>query len=109
MGVVQYPDTATIPGKAADSVLQDDGTYLTSDPGADTQQKGRYEPSTLNREVPLKDGSMSKLKGIFYMPIDAEDVDDGVNFKIVNRLGDIVLQTQVLFFTRGQLNCRVYL
>lgn len=107
--LVQYPDTATIPAKAAESVLGDDGEWQTVDPGADITQIGRYEPSTLNREVQLADGTRAQLKGIFYMPVTAPDVDASVDFQVVDRTGDIVLKTKVLFFTRGQLNCRVYL
>lgn len=107
--VVQYPDTAIIPGKANESVFQDDGTWLTSNDTEPINQIGRYEPSTLNAETTLADGSKVKLKGIFYMPVNAPDVDQGLDFQINNRLGDVVLITKVLFFTRGQLNSRVFL
>jgi hypothetical protein len=106
--IIQYPDTATMQGKPAESTLNN-GVWEPATPVADITQIGRYEPSTLNREVQLTDGSMAKLKGIFYMPVNAPDVDMGVDFQVVNRTGDIVLKTKVLFFSRGQLNCRVYL
>lgn len=108
MVVTQYPDTATIPGKPGEGTLLN-GIWTPAAPEADITQPGRYEPSTLNREQELVDGSMARLKGIFYMPLDAPDVDTGIDFKVVNRIGDVVLTTKVLFFTRGQMNCRVYL
>lgn len=106
--IVQYPDTATMQGKPDESTLNN-GVWQPGTPVAPITQIGRYEPSTLNREVQLTDGSMAKLKGIFYMPVTAADVDNGVDFEVIDRTGDIVLTTKVLFFTRGQLNCRVYL
>lgn len=106
--IVQYPDTATIPGKPGEATLIN-GIWTPATPVSDITQKGRYEPSTLNREVQLVDGSMQKVKGIFYMPLSAPNVDTGIDFEVTNSEGDEVLKTKVLFFTRGQLNCRVYL
>lgn len=106
--VVQYPDIATIPGKPGTSSLVN-GVWVPSTPVANITQNGRYEPSTLNREVQLTDGSMAKVKGIFYMPLSGPDVDAGIDFIVVSSTGQTILKTKVLFFTRGQLNCRVYL
>ncbi|MEO7016277.1 MAG: hypothetical protein ABI067_07010 [Leifsonia sp.] len=106
--VIQYPDTATILGKAPNSVLEGGIWQTGTIPDAITQ-KGRYEPSTLNREQQLADGTTQKLKGIFFMPVGAPEVDTGSKFQVTNRLGDVVLTTNVLFFERGQLNCKVYL
>jgi hypothetical protein len=106
--VIQYPDTATLLGKAPESVLVD-GIWQIGIIPAQTTLTGRYEPSTLNREQELADGTTQKLKGIFYMPVDAPDVDTGVPFTVINRLSNVVLTTNVLFFERGQLNCKVYL
>jgi hypothetical protein len=106
--IVQYPDTATYPGTPGEATFTD-GIVQPASSVADITQIGRYEPSTLNREIPLKDGAAQKLKGIFYMPLNAPEVQTGMDFTVKNSAGENVLTTKVLFFTRGQLNCRVYL
>lgn len=105
----QYPDTATIPGKDGESSQNGDGVIVPGTEADDFTQKGRYEPSTLNNAEFIVDGNKFKLKGIFYMPVSAQNVEAGVDFKVINSLGDEVLTTKVLFFSRGQLDCRVYL
>lgn len=107
--VNQYPDTGVMPGITAEAVLGSDGVYSPGDSTPDIIVHGRYEPSTLNREVQLTDGTIAKVKGIFYMPLSEANVPSGVVITVTDKDGNIILKTNVLFFTRGQLNCRVYL
>lgn len=106
--VVQYPDTATIQGKAPEAT-EVGGVWVAGDQPSDITQLGRYEPSTLNRTQALKDGSEVKLKGVFYTNLTCPDVDEGMDITVTNRVEEIVLQTKVLFFSRGQLGCRIFL
>lgn len=106
--VNQYPDTATIPGKSTESSIVG-GIITPGISGNDIVQKGRYEPTTLNRELYAIDGQDVKLKGIFYSPLNTPDVDISSTISIVNKLGkSILVNSKVLFFERGELGCRLY-
>jgi hypothetical protein len=107
--VTQYPHHATWPLKATESSLDDNGVWVTTENTDQDSNTGRYEPSTNNNETFLVDGVQQKLKGIFYMPVNADEVYAGAVFTVYNTDGSLILTEKVLFFTRGQLNCRVYL
>lgn len=106
--VVQYPDRAAVPGKAAESTVVG-GIVVTSTPPEPTIVKGRYEPADANNEQQLVDGIRLKIKGIFYMPLSEPDIDQHIDLTVTNRLGTVILKSTVLFFSRGQLNSRVFL
>lgn len=102
--VTQYPNIILIPGIAPESTYEN-GEFVTGQPTAEVAQMCRYEPSTLNRAQPMEDGSVLRLKGICYMPATAPDVSTGVWVEIPG----VLPKTKVLFFSRGALDCKVYL
>ena len=106
--VTQYPDTIFFQSESGESTFVN-GIYTPGAPGQSIQQSGRYEPSTLNREILNTDGISVKIKGIFYMPISSNDIAIGSDIEVKDSSGNSIAKTKVLFFTRGQLNCRVYL
>lgn len=102
MVIKQYPHTIIINGFTDDATYQD-GVYTIPAAGPDVQQICRYEPSTLNRELPLADGTSVKYKGIVYLPIDSPDIDNGVLIEIVG-----VIKAKTLYFIRNEMNCTLY-
>lgn len=109
MTVIQYPDKITVPAKAHESVLGENGEWQTSNDSEPFEQKGRYEPSTLNREIQLADGTKAQVKGIFYSPLTTPQIDNDVLILVTDKNESVVVSTKVLFFERSQMNCRTYL
>ncbi len=107
--VLQYPDTITIPQKATEGTKVN-GIWTQGTQPSEITQKGRYEPTTLNKETFIVDGNELKVKGVFYCPLNTEDVDIGIIISISNKLNEvIVVKSKVLFFSRGQMNCRIFI
>lgn len=100
----QYPAIVIIKVSGGDGTKNDDGSFTTASPVPDINQACRYEPSTLNRELPVSDGVTIKYKGIIYMPLTAPNIENG---SIVSISG-VLDKEKALFFNRGQLDCRLY-
>lgn len=101
--VKQYPHIVTIKGNSQNALFQN-GKWEIPQPGPDTEQACRYEPSKLNREVEITDGVTLKYTGILYLPLSSPDIEAGVLVEIKG-----VITAKALFFYRGQLNCTCYL
>jgi hypothetical protein len=102
MVISQYPHIAIIKGVSADATY-DNGVWNIPEPGFETQQACRYEPSTLNRELTLTDGVSVKYKGIVYLPLSSPNIDEGISFEIIG-----VVTAKTLYFIRNEMNCMLY-
>lgn len=103
MTVKQYPRIIiipTIPGETP----KVNGIYQPAAPGTPIRQKCRYEPATRTTEIQLDDGLRVKYIGIVYMPLNAPDIAQGVIIEVEN-----VVKAKSLYFSRDQMNCRLYI
>lgn len=106
---LQYHDMATIQGVGQNSERVNGIFQKPDDEINDIGIIGRYEPSTRNSEMLITDGSIQKVKGIFFMPLSVSDVSPGLMCTVYGIDGALIVKTKALFFSRGLFNCRLYL
>jgi hypothetical protein len=108
MVVLQYPHTIQIPGPVGNSVYIN-GAWQTQPRDEGVNQICRYEPSAIAKEITLTDGSLVRYKGIAYLPLTSPDIEFQSLIKIVDKNGNLVVESKTLYFYRGEMNCTLYI
>jgi hypothetical protein len=104
--VEQYPDTAIVTIVYGSTTLQN-GDII---PGSTSEKtfKCRQEPAGKGGFIIAADGTQIAFSSTVYAGVNTSEVTEGARVQITNRAGETVLIGTVKRFSRGQLNCRLW-
>ncbi len=105
--VIQYPHILKSTSVNA-GTIDDNGDYVPGTGNTETEQPCRAESSDGNGYLNMPDGKRTDYSWIVYLPQDAARVLTGTKAVVMDGLETILTDT-VKRFSRGQLNCRIWL
>lgn len=106
--IVQYPDTLKINTVGTSSFNSSTGNYTSGTAAAEVEQTCRAESSDGNGYITGSDGKRIDFGWIVYMPLSAPKIAIGSKVSVYKG-AELILTDTVKRFSRGQLNCRVWL
>lgn len=104
--VEQYPDTATVTS-ASEATTLPNGDIVPGEPVTSTF-KCRQEPAGKSGFIIAADGTQIAFSSNVYAGKGTVEVIEGSEISIINKVGESVLSGTVKRFSRGQLNCRLW-
>jgi hypothetical protein len=107
-GSLTIPAYNTNPWPIGNSVYIN-GAWQTQPRDEATTSICRYEPSPITKEVTLTDGSLVRYKGIAYLPLSTPDIEYQSLITIIDKNGNLVVESKTLYFYRGEMNCTLYI
>lgn len=106
--VVQYPHTASFVTPGTDATQDANGNWVPGSDEVTTTLKCRAESASNNGYIASTDGTKIDYSWIVYLPLGANAVKVGTNVTVTWGAETILTDT-VKRFSRGQLNCRLWL
>lgn len=101
--VTQYPHTITVKSLSGDSTQDSNGNWVQGSESS-FEFKGRFETNSRSNFLKAADGSQIVYSGIIYAPFSTPNIALGTNIEVDNGTKGNVLQ-----FSRGQLNVRIWI
>lgn len=100
--VVQYPHTLIVTTQSSNAVQDANGNWIQGSNAISEPLPCRAEPNG-NRSIVLPDGTQQVFAFMVYLPLNTPDI--AIGSKVQLNAGSY----QVKQFSRGQLNCRLWL
>lgn len=111
--VTQYPHTATMVTPGTEATQDADGNWQPGTPDVTTTASCRAESSTGDGYISGVDGNKIGYTWIVYLPSGTQKVKVGTSIVVVGPGieggTETILEDTVKRFSRGQLNCRIWL
>lgn len=102
----QYPHTITL-SSVAQSTQDGSGNYVQGS-GSTFDLKGRFETNKGNLFLTTADGKQIVYSGIIYGSLSTPNIVQGTSLVVKNG-ADTIANGNVLQFSRGQLNVRIWI
>lgn len=106
--ISQYPHIISIASKATDATQDSNGNWIPGAAGSTTTLSCRAESASGNGYITGVDGAQINYSWIVYFPQTIPAIKTGASVTVMNGSESVCSDT-VKRFSRGQLNCRVWL
>lgn len=106
--VVQYPHKATFTISGSEATQDSNGDWQAGTPDIETTVDCRAESASNNGYIASVDSVKIDYSWIVYLPLNTAMIKVGTSVSVINDTEEILKDT-VKRFSRGQLNCRVWL
>jgi len=105
--VIQYPHIATITIPGVEATQDANGNWIAGTEGSTFAQMCRAESSSGNGYINGADGTKIEYSWIIYFPTGITLIKVGSKVTVINGTEEVLTDT-VKRFSRGQLNCRIW-
>lgn len=77
-------------------------------PFTDGPYECRAEINSQAKQIVLQDGTAYTYSSLIYCPLATPDIEPGTNILVVDQDNKTRIEGQVKGFSRGELNCRIW-
>lgn len=107
--VTQYPYQLLVSEMPESNYDETNGDWNTEDANFVPYGECRDEGNGSGRKVVTTDGELYVYFWVIYCPLSVQEMKKGSLIRVVDDKGNIRAEKRMVKFSRGQLNCRIWL